>query len=139
MRYRGHRMLPNALLLMLLAACSPSTPEHAAPAAARPDATVGAVAAKPDASDTAPPGRKRRAAKTRPSVTIGGENASETVAHWQPPAVDLQQLGVANARRLAARALEEGRLFQAADDAIPLYLAILAQSPGDGRAATPAP
>jgi len=46
----------------------------------------------------------------------------------------LAQEGVADARRRAARALEEGRLYAGPDDAIPLYLAIRRLDPEDAVA-----
>ncbi len=66
-----------------------------------------------------------------PSVTIGGEDAAETVAHWQPPLPALEHGDLAQARRDAARALAEDRLFEDAQSAIPLYLAIRALAPQD--------
>ncbi|MEE7559372.1 formylglycine-generating enzyme family protein, partial [Xanthomonas sp. Kuri4-2] len=66
------------------------------------------------------------AARTRPSVVIGGEESAETVSTWQAPAADLGDAPLAAVRRRAAQALKEGRLFRSGDDAIPLYLAIQA-------------
>jgi len=48
---------------------------------------------------------------------------------WTPPPVELQPEGVRDALKRAGAALAEGRLYQEADDAIPLYLAVLALQP----------
>jgi formylglycine-generating enzyme required for sulfatase activity len=51
---------------------------------------------------------------------------------WTLPAAVLEQPSqIAAAKRQAAIALEEGRLYRTADDAIPLYRAILALKPND--------
>ncbi|MEQ4575687.1 MAG: SUMF1/EgtB/PvdO family nonheme iron enzyme [Gammaproteobacteria bacterium] len=110
------RVAYPVLLALLATACSPSSsaPE-APPAAARAPAAGGA---------------KDRA----PEVTIGDEGAAESVARWHPPAVALDRADLPQARRRAAQALREGRLFETADDAIPLYLAIREQVPEDPAA-----
>jgi len=54
---------------------------------------------------------------------------------WVPLTVELQADEVRGALRKAAAALAEGRLYHEADDAIPLYLAVLALQP-DNREAT---
>nr|WP_246432294.1 formylglycine-generating enzyme family protein [Xanthomonas theicola] len=99
------------LLAALLGGCTGPAP---APAPAAP--VTRPVAARPVQA---------------PSVTIGGEDAAETVAHWQPPLPVLERGALAPARRDAARALAEDRLFEDAQSAIPLYLAIRALAPGD--------
>ena len=92
----------------LLAACAPeSAPPSTAPATA-PTATRSAG----------------------PSVKIG-EPGGDTVQHWQAPAVVLGDEEAAHVRRRAAQALAEGRLFEQADAAIPLYLAQLQRDPQD--------
>jgi len=48
---------------------------------------------------------------------------------WTPPPVELQPEGGRDALKRAGAALAEGRLYQEADDAIPLYLAVLALQP----------
>ncbi len=48
---------------------------------------------------------------------------------WTPPPVELQPEGVRDALKRAGAALAGGRLYQEADDAIPLYLAVLALQP----------
>jgi len=54
---------------------------------------------------------------------------------WVPLTVELQADEVRGALRKAAAALAEGRLYHEVDDAIPLYLAVLALQP-DNREAT---
>lgn len=109
------KRVAHAVLIALLAvACSRSPPE------------VAAVARVAPAEKAAP--------QPAPQVTIGGEGASESVARWHPPAVALEPAGIPEARRRAAQALKEGRLFEQAGDAIPLYLAIRALAPDDPAA-----
>nr|WP_244880232.1 formylglycine-generating enzyme family protein [Stenotrophomonas rhizophila] len=67
-------------------------------------------------------------------VTIGGEDAAETVQRWQPPVVDIADDGVAAARRQAAQAFEQGRLYEDAQAAVPLWLALLQRDPKDRQA-----
>ena len=64
-------------------------------------------------------------------VTISGDDTLADSLNWRVPAVPLAAGGVADARKRAARALEAGRLYEDADAAIPLYLAILQVAPGD--------
>ncbi|PTN54685.1 formylglycine-generating enzyme family protein [Stenotrophomonas panacihumi] len=100
-----------AVLAAALAACAPaSDPQSAAPAPASAD----------------PPA----AAPAQPRVTIG-EAGGDTVQRWQAPAVDLGEEKAASVRERAARALKEDRLFEQADAAIPLYLALLQRDPQD--------
>ncbi len=68
-------------------------------------------------------------------VTIGGDDAAETVERWQAPVAEVTPEQRVAARRRAAQALAEGRLFEEADDAIPLYQALLRLDPEDRRAA----
>ncbi|WP_354286230.1 formylglycine-generating enzyme family protein [Stenotrophomonas sp. 2619] len=67
-------------------------------------------------------------------VTIGGEDAAETVQRWQPPAVEIADDGVAAARRQAAQAFEQGRLYEDAQAAVPLWLALLQRDAKDRQA-----
>ncbi len=66
-----------------------------------------------------------------PSVTVSGEDAAQIVAQWQPPLPTLARSGLGQARRDAARALAEDHLFEDAQAAIPLYLAIRTLVPKD--------
>lgn len=54
---------------------------------------------------------------------------------WVPPTVELQPDDVRDALRRAGAAVAEGRLYREADDAIPLYLAVLAVQPDNREAA----
>lgn len=119
MRSTGFLPLLSSVLLAGLVACSPAEPP---PAAARP----GARAAR--AATPAPP------AAAAAQVTIGGQDAAETVQRWQPPALEISADGVAQAHRDAARAFEEDRLFRSAEDAIPIWLALQRLDPGDRQA-----
>ncbi|WP_241093389.1 formylglycine-generating enzyme family protein [Xanthomonas sp.] len=107
------------LLGVALAGCTPEPP--AAPAARPASAAAGAKAG--DAG-------KARA----PSVTIGGQDAAETVARWQPPLPEVSRAELPQAHRDAAQALADDRLFEDAQSAIPLYLAIRQLVPGDRQA-----
>lgn len=69
-----------------------------------------------------------------PRITVTGDDSVNAALNWQPPVVLLAQEGVADARRRAAQALEEGRLYAGPDDAIPLYLAIRRLDPEDAVA-----
>jgi formylglycine-generating enzyme required for sulfatase activity len=109
LRATGSLPLLLALLLATTTACSPDAPPPR-PATARP-----AAPAVPAAKAKAP---------APAQVTIGGEDAAETEQRWQPPAVTLTDAGVAQARRDAAKAFAEGRLYEKAEDAIPIWLAL---------------
>ncbi|MET4617412.1 formylglycine-generating enzyme required for sulfatase activity [Stenotrophomonas sp. 2619] len=103
-------------VLVALAACSadaPPPPEAVAKPAARAQPAAAAPAAR---------------------VTIGGEDAAETVQRWQPPAVEIADDGVAAARRQAAQAFEQGRLYEDAQAAVPLWLALLQRDAKDRQA-----
>lgn len=67
------------------------------------------------------------------TVTIGGEDAAETVQRWTPPRVVIDPAQRAKARRDAEQALREGRLYLTAEDAIPIWLALQQQDPDDRR------
>ncbi|MBC3974043.1 SUMF1/EgtB/PvdO family nonheme iron enzyme [Xanthomonas translucens pv. undulosa] len=111
-----------AWTLLAALACGCSGPAPAPPAQpARP------APAKPAQAPATAVGKPVQA----PSVTIGGQDAAETVARWQPPLPALERTQLAQARRDAARALAEDRLFEDAQSAIPLYLAIRALAPQD--------
>lgn len=66
-----------------------------------------------------------------PRITVTGDDSVNAALNWQPPAVALTREGIPDARRRAAQALEAGRLYASADDAIPLYLAIRRLEPED--------
>ncbi|MFI8717040.1 SUMF1/EgtB/PvdO family nonheme iron enzyme [Stenotrophomonas sp. NPDC077464] len=127
MRIPGPAPLLLAALLLATAACSPEAPST--PAATPRTADPGPRAAPDKAAKAA------KAADLAPAqVTIGGEDAAETAQRWQPPAVVIADDGVAQARRDAAKALAEDRLYATAADAIPLWLALLERDPKDRQA-----
>lgn len=70
-----------------------------------------------------------------PSVTVSGDESQAVLGVWTPPAVDL---GADPDRRRwrerAARAQEDGHLFEDAEAAIPIYLALLEADPDDRAA-----
>lgn len=107
-----------AALLVALGACSADVPAPA-PAAAR-----SAVRAAAPAKPVVPAAQ----------VTIGGEDAVETVQRWQPPIPQIAEDGVATARRQAAQAFEQGRLYADAEAAIPIWLALLQRDGKDRQA-----
>lgn len=114
---------PPPLALLLSAACALALAACEAPPAAQAPAPVGTA---PQRAQTPP-----AAAQAGPSVTIGGEDAQETVQRWVPPVVTLDPAQRAQARRQAEQAQREGRLYASADDAVPLWLALLALDPDD--------
>ncbi|MFT3762965.1 MAG: formylglycine-generating enzyme family protein [Pseudoxanthomonas sp.] len=77
--------------------------------------------------------RKEKIAATG-NVTVSGDDSVAAALNWQPPLPDLPAQDVAQARRQAAKALAQGRLYATAEDAIPLYLAIRRLQPDDPRA-----
>ncbi|KTF31682.1 serine/threonine kinase, partial [Xanthomonas vesicatoria] len=108
----GNRIAAWALVALSMCACT------RAPAPAPAPARQPAASAQP----------------SKPNVSIGGEESAETVAQWQPPAVDLGEEPLAQARKRAGQALQEDRLYRDADDAIPLYLAIQQRAGGKDAA-----
>ncbi|WP_083537785.1 formylglycine-generating enzyme family protein [Pseudoxanthomonas mexicana] len=69
-----------------------------------------------------------------PSVTVSGDDSGVEELNWRAPPVVLAAEDAADAHQRATRALSEGRLFETADDAIPLYLALQGIDPADPRA-----
>jgi formylglycine-generating enzyme required for sulfatase activity len=67
-------------------------------------------------------------------VIVEGDDRIAATLTWDPPQVALDPAGLPAARKRAARALAEARLYEDATTAIPLYLAILAQAPADAAA-----
>lgn len=68
------------------------------------------------------------------SVTISGDDRLAESLSWRAPEVALAESDIPQARKRAAEAVTEGRLFEDAEAAIPLYLAILQRLPGDAEA-----
>lgn len=70
------------------------------------------------------------------TVTVSGDDRIARTLTWHAPQVVLAADALADAHKRADKALAEGRLYADADAAIPLYLAILKQVPGDAPAKT---
>lgn len=66
-----------------------------------------------------------------PSITVSGDESGAAAWNWQPPRPVVLAQDVAKAKRDAARALAEGRLYTESGDAIPLYLALKEVAPED--------
>lgn len=90
----------------------------------------GAAPARDDAAREPSPQQAER----RGSVTISGDDAQADALNWSVPAVVLDPDKPADARKRADLALRAGALYEDGNAAIPLYLAILAQAPGDAAA-----
>ena len=70
-----------------------------------------------------------------PSITVSGDESGAAAWNWQPPRPVVLAEDVASAKRDAARALAQGRLYAEAGDAIPLYLALKEVVPADTQVA----
>jgi formylglycine-generating enzyme required for sulfatase activity len=70
-----------------------------------------------------------------PSITVSGDESGAAAWNWQPPRPLVPAQEVAKAKRDAAGALAEGRLYAEAGDAIPLYLALKEIAPADTQVA----
>ncbi|MBC7988435.1 MAG: formylglycine-generating enzyme family protein [Luteimonas sp.] len=68
------------------------------------------------------------------NVTISGDDDIADALTWRVPEVSLPPDALDAARKRAKLALEEGRLHDDAESAIPLYLALLRQAPDDAEA-----
>lgn len=88
----------------------------------------------PAAGETATPAPQARAARGTGEVTISGDDSIAAMLTWEPPAVAVGEGNLAERRRTAARALAKGHLFEDADAAIPIDLAILRLHADDARA-----
>lgn len=67
-------------------------------------------------------------------VTVSGDDSVAARLTWQRPAVTLDPADLPAVRRRAAEALAEDRLYENADAALPLLLALLARDPADAQA-----
>lgn len=110
------------LLALLLAACG--QPPADAPQPGKPDS----LARKPEPEAIVVQKATPMAPDPAPAVEL------TALPIWNAPEVSLRPEQLAEARKAADKALAEGRLYQEADDAIPLYLAILALQPRDRAA-----
>ncbi|HYQ22092.1 formylglycine-generating enzyme family protein [Stenotrophomonas sp.] len=106
-----------AALAVALAGCTPSPPV--------PD--TGGDAPRPAKVDP-------DAAAGQGTVTIADDNAAEDIQQWIPPRVDRQQRSQAQLRRAAEQAFARDHLYEDADAAIPLWLAVQEQDPDDRQA-----
>ena len=113
--------VPAFGLALALAACTPSPPSTAGQEPAAGRAQAGAR------GDEAEPARQG-------TVTIAGDDAAEDVQQWTPPRVDRQGRSLAQLRRAAQQALAQGRLYEDAEAAIPLWLAVQEEDPDDRHA-----
>ena len=68
------------------------------------------------------------------TVTVSGDDAIAERLTWRSPKIVLADADIPAARKRAAAALAEGRLYEDADAAIPLYLALQAHDPEDAKA-----
>ena len=66
-----------------------------------------------------------------PSITVSGDDTGAAAWNWQPPEQVIEPENVPAAKRDAARALQQGRLYAEAGDAIPMYLALKRIAPED--------
>ena len=87
----------------------------------------------PSGTEATGPAAHREAARAG-SVTIRGDDRIAGSLTWEVPEVVLPADGLAAAQRRADEALAEGRLYEDADAAIPLLLAIQRQAPDDAAA-----
>lgn len=69
-------------------------------------------------------------------VTVSGDDAIADRLTWRSPKIELVEADLPAVRKRAAAAVTEGRLYEDADAAIPLYLALLKLDPDDARAKT---
>jgi formylglycine-generating enzyme required for sulfatase activity len=67
-------------------------------------------------------------------VTVSGDDAIAERLTWRSPEIALNESEVPAARQRAAKALAADRLYEDADAAIPLYLALLKYDPADTTA-----
>lgn len=68
------------------------------------------------------------------TVTIADDDAAEDIQQWTPPQVDRQQRSQAQLRRAAGQAFARDYLYEDADAAIPLWLAVQEEDPDDRQA-----
>lgn len=67
-------------------------------------------------------------------VTVSGDDSIAERLTWRSPKIVLEDDDVADARKRAAAAIRDGHLYEDADAAIPLYLALLRRDPDDTQA-----
>jgi formylglycine-generating enzyme required for sulfatase activity len=92
-----------------------------------PLATALAACGPRPAADAAAPTAQEQTGR----VSISGGDELAQVLSWSLPVVELQPAETVDARARAARAVAAGDLFETADSAIPLLLALQRQQPDD--------
>lgn len=70
-----------------------------------------------------------------PSITVSGDETGAGAWNWQPPRPELTAQDIPAAKREAASALAQNRLYAEAGDAIPLYMALKTLAPEDRQVA----
>ncbi|MDH5821588.1 SUMF1/EgtB/PvdO family nonheme iron enzyme [Luteimonas sp. RD2P54] len=84
------------------------------------------------AEEAAAPAERQRSG----SVTVSGDDSIASTLTWRRPEVPLEEGDdLEEVRGQAAEALEQGHLYDDAEAAIPIYLALLERDPDDGAAA----
>ena len=129
------QLLGLAALFGVLAGCSGSAPSVAPNAEPAKNPTLvqrleARAEARAEAKAEAAAAAKAKAATPDPAPQV----ESIALPVWNAPEVSLQPDELAEARKAADKALAEDRLYRDAEDAIPLYLAILALQPQDQAA-----
>ncbi len=124
MRRTGQIKGVTLLLVLLLAACG--KPPVDEPQPGKPDTLARKQAPEPEL--VAVPKVAPVAPDPAPTVELTALPA------WEAPEASLAPEQLGEARKSADKALAEGRLYKTAEDAIPLYLAILAAQPQDRAA-----
>lgn len=109
---RDSVVLAAAVLAVCLAACT-RTPDAA------PSPAAAAEAVDP----------------RLPSITVSGDETGAAAWNWQAPQPDLTGQDLAAAKRAAASALAQNRLYAEAADAIPMYMALRTLAPQDNQVA----
>jgi len=96
---------------------------------------VGCTRAPVPGVEDPAPGAAGPASAAQPSVTVSGDESEAVSGVWVPPAVAIDaDTDRAALRRRAAEALADGHLFEDAEAAAPLYLALAAFDPADSAA-----
>jgi len=130
LRSFGHIWTLVLLLPLAVSGCGDPPPAApATPADGQGKSLAGRVVERLEARAAA---RQRDAEAAMPDPVPQVEDTA--LPRWQAPDVVLAPEQLAQARKDADKALAEDRLFREAGDAIPLYLAILAQKPDDRAA-----
>ncbi|WP_313179859.1 SUMF1/EgtB/PvdO family nonheme iron enzyme [Stenotrophomonas sp.] len=86
------------------------------------------------AGDERPAREQPAPAPGQGTVTIADDDAAEDIQQWTPPRVDRQQRSQAQLRRAAEQAFARDHLYEDAEAAIPLWLAVQEVDPDDRRA-----